>query len=305
MSDGEVDVVVIAVTWNSSEVIAGLIDSVPGAMCELSWSLVVVDNASSDATLEIVATSAPDATVLQLGRNAGYAAGINAGLRGQGARKAVLVVNPDVRLDRGCVRTLVEALTDPTVGVAVPSLRDASGRLTFSQHRDPTVFRALGDALLGGGRAGRLEALGETVTRPESYASSIDVDWASGAVMALSTSCVEAVGNWDESFWLYSEETDYCLRARALGYRVRYISDARAVHLEGDTHADAYLWTTLTLNRVRLYRRGHGRLSSAGFQGAVMVNEALRGLAGRRASRTALAALVKPISAASPGPITP
>jgi len=123
--------------------------------------------------------------------------------------------------------------------------------------------------------------------------------------MALSRTCVDQVGPWDESFWLYSEETDYCLRARDAGYRTRYVSDAYAVHLESDSHSDAHLWSTLTVNRVRFYRRRHGRFSSACFQGAVMMNEAVRGLAGRGASRTALAALVKPIGSVSPGPLAP
>ena len=123
--------------------------------------------------------------------------------------------------------------------------------------------------------------------------------------MALSPACVAAVGMWDESFWLYSEETDYCLRARDAGFRVRYVPYARAVHLEGDSHADPHLWSTMALNRVRLYRRRHGRLSSASFRGVVVLNEAVRGLAGRRASRTALAALLKPIASVSPGPLRP
>ena len=204
-------------------VLGGLLESLASATSDLSWHVIIVDNSSSDNTLEVARELIPDATVIQLGKNAGYAAAINAGIRAGAPNRAIVVANPDVRLDAGCVKTLVDALADPTIGIAVPNLRDATGTLTFSLHRDPTVGRALGDALLGGGRAGRFEALGEAVTRPERYRAARDVDWASGAIMALSTACVDAVGPWDESFWLYSEETDYCLRARDAGFRVRYV----------------------------------------------------------------------------------
>ena len=303
MADDDVDVVVVAVTWNSAGVIGGLLDSLADAMLELSWHVVIVDNASSDGTPEIGKGLSPEATVIQLGRNAGYAAGINAGLKAAAPRRAFVVVNPDVRFDEGCISTLVEELSDESIGIAVPSVRDADGQRSFSLHRDATVRRALGDALLGGGRAGRFEALGEAVTRPDRYLTSRDVDWASGAVMALSPACVGEVGAWDESFWLYSEETDYCLRAREAGYRVRYVADARVVHLGGDLPRDPQLWSTMTVNRVRLYGRRHGRLNTAAFHAAVMINEALRSVSGRGTSRTALAALARPISSVSPGPV--
>ena len=63
-------------------------------------------------------------------------------------------MNPDVRFDKGCIRALVEVLADPTIGIAVPNLRNVDGRLAFSLRRDPTVLRAFGDTVLGGGRAG-------------------------------------------------------------------------------------------------------------------------------------------------------
>lgn len=192
------------------------LESLPEAMGHLSWRLIVADNGTSEDTLEIAVASAPDATVIEIGRNAGYAAGINVGLLQASAGKAVVVVNPDVRFDPGCIETLAGELAEPTVGIAAPKLRDATGQLAFSLRRDATVRRALGEALLGGGRAGRFDALGDVLTNPESYRTSRDVDWASGALTGL---CGRGWCAWDESFWLYSEETEYCLRERATGER--------------------------------------------------------------------------------------
>ncbi len=290
----EVDVAVVTVTWNSAAVIGDLLDSLPAAMGDCSYVVVVADNASSDDTLAIVATTAPAARRIQVGRNAGYAAGINAGISAAEPSRAVVVINPDVRLGKGAVAALISALDASDVGVVVPMLRAADGQLTCSLRRDPTVLRALGEALLGGDRAGRHQLLGETVTDPRVYELATDVDWGSGAVMAISRSCIDAVGEWDESFWLYAEETDFCLRARDAGFRVRYEPAARAMHIEGEAAENPYLWTTLTTNRVRLFRKRHGKVHSAVFWGAVTLNEAIRAVAGRQTSRAALRELLRP-----------
>lgn len=297
-------VTVITVTWNSQSILRCFLESLPAAMGELNWQLVLADNNSRDSTMEIAQLLRADARLVQLGRNAGYAAGINAAVDAAEPGTDFLVSNPDIRLDAGCGTLLMEALGEPGVGIAVPQLRDAAGRLVFSIRRDATVLRALGEALLGGDRAGRWAPWGETVTRVEPYARPADVDWASGALMAISRECAERVGRWDETMWLYSEETDYCLRAREAGFRIRYVPEARAVHFGGDSGDNPMLWTALTVNRIRLFERRHSRLHTAAFRSAVTLNEALRALAGRSTSRAALRSLTHSRRLAPPRPPT-
>lgn len=296
------EVTVVTVTWNSESVIREFLECLPAAMEGLSWQLVIADNASQDSTVEIARSAMGDGRLVQVGRNAGYAAGINAAVRAAEAGTHLLVANPDVRLDAGSGELLVGALSEQGVGIAVPQLRDASGRLTFSIRRDATVLRAIGEALIGGDRAGRWATLGETVTTPETYERAGDVDWASGAIMAISRGCVESVGPWDETMWLYSEETEYCLRAREAGFRVRYVPNARALHIGGESGESSMLWTALTVNRIRLFERRHSRLHTAAFRSAVTMNEALRALAGRATSKAALRTLTGSRQLAPPRP---
>lgn len=300
----EVDATVVTVTWNSQSVIQGFLESVPAAMGGLSWQLVVADNASGDATVEIIRSTMPAARLVQVGRNAGYAAGINTAVAVSDHGTDLLIANPDVRLDSGSGKILIEALSQPAVGIAVPQLRDVDEHLTFSIRRDPTVLRALGEAVLGGDRAGRWASLGETVTRHEAYERPTDVDWASGAIMAVSRQCAESLGCWDETMWLYSEETDYCLRAREAGWRVRYEPGARAMHIGGESGENAELWTALTVNRIRLFARRHSGLHTAAFRTAVTLNEGLRALAGRPRSRAALRTLTRSRRLGPPQPPT-
>jgi GT2 family glycosyltransferase len=300
-------VAVVIVTWNSAPVLPGFLAALPDGMAGLDWRLVVADNDSADDTVEVLRTLAPDATIVQTGRNAGYAAGINAALGAagewDGGYEAVVICNPDIRMRQGCAKRLVDTLGDE-VGIAVPLLyEDGRDAPLFSLRRESSVSRALGEAVIGNRRAGRFPRLSELVTDPAAYQRPTRADWATGALMAVSANCLTACGPWDESFFLYSEETEYCLRARDRGYVTQLEPAAEAVHLGGDSRVSPRLWTLLTLNRVRLYGRRHGAVATACFRGAVLLRETSRALLGRKASRAAAAALLRPGSLrATPGP---
>ncbi|MER5636123.1 glycosyltransferase [Kitasatospora sp. NPDC002227] len=287
-------VAVIVVTWNSAEVLPGLLDSLERGLLGISWELTVADNASADMTLDVVRSAVPSARIVQTGYNAGYAAAINAALAGIDPCTAVLILNPDIRLAEGCVATMLRELDTPGTGLVVPRLTGESGTLTHSLRREPAVLRAWGEALLGNRRAGRWPALGELVTDGSAYATTTTADWATGAALLVSWECVRACGPWDESFFLYSEETEYALRARDLGYLTRLAPEASAVHLEGDSEVSPRLWTLLTLNKVRLFRRRHSLPATALFWTATLLREGSRALLGHTRSRRAAAALLSP-----------
>jgi GT2 family glycosyltransferase/glycosyltransferase involved in cell wall biosynthesis len=289
-SDVEVNVVIV--THNSASVLPRCLESlVHGLDGVLGHRIVVVDNASTDETVALAATITPEATVLEVGHNAGYATAINLAVAKLPATPYLLVLNPDIRLGRGCVRALIDAMDRPGVGIAAPRLADDDGRIQFSLRREPTVRRAFAEAVLGGRRASRHGTLGEIVGQPHRYDYEQPVAWATGAALLISRECLEEVGPWDESFFLYSEETDFALRARDLGYLTWYTPSARAVHLGGESNTSPTLWARLTTNRVRLFAKRHGRLRTSLFRSAVMLNEGLRATLGSPTHRAALAAL--------------
>ena len=159
--------------------------------------------------------------------NVGYAGGINRGVREASPADAILVLNPDVRLKAGSVAPLLDALHQPGTGIVVPQLRSADGTLEPSLRREPTLLRALGLEKTG------MAALSERVADAEEYTYPHRVDWAQGAVVLMSRACFDALNGWDESFFLYSEETDLSLRARDLGLLTRYEPGSVAVHIGG------------------------------------------------------------------------
>lgn len=286
-------VAIIVVTFNSERLLADLVESLPaGAGANVCWKLIVADNDSQDATVPSLRRLAPDCTIVEMGRNAGYAAGINAAIRMAGECDAFLVLNPDVRLDPGCVPTLLRTLDSPGVGIAVPRLLDADGKMILSMRREPSVLRAFGDACLGAERAGRWRALGEMVSDENLYTARRRTDWAEGSTQMLSRECWHACGPWDESFFLYSEEADFDLRARDAGFATVYEPSAGAVHLEGDSGNSPQLWTLLQLNRVRHFRRRNALVPATAFWFATVLREASRAMLGKAQSRRALAALL-------------
>lgn len=287
-------VAVVVVTYHSSQLLADLIASLPSGMGNLEWHLVIVDNDSSDDSVAQARHLAPQATVIETGRNAGYAAGINAGVAAAPQHGYILVLNPDVRLLPGCVPALVAALDTPGIGLAAPHLIDGEGVRIDTQRREPSIVRTMADALLGAHRAGKIAGLGEVVTDEDRYRSETLTDWAEGSTLLVSKACWDACGPWDESFFLYSEETDFALRSRDAGFSTRYTPSAHAIHLEGDSGQSPALWALLNLNRVRLYRRRHGAVLGALYWTVLLVREGSRALLGRPVNRAATRALLSP-----------
>jgi GT2 family glycosyltransferase len=280
---------VVIVTYNSAGEIPELLHSLRVAGNELTNHVVVVDNASQDESVAVA--RALGATCIELGANRGYAAAINVGRRYVRGCRALLILNPDTRLEPSSLRRLLAALADPSVGVAVPRLVDSHGATLRSLRREPSVARAFGDALLGDHWRGRPSWFSEVVWDREIYERSRDVDWATGAALAVSQDCNELLGPWNEEFFLYSEEVEFAARVRAAGLRIRYVPDAVVTHREGGSGRSDQLVALTAVNRVRYYRARHGRAPAAAFTAAVLLSEALR--SAHSAHRASLRAVLR------------
>lgn len=268
---------VIIVTHNSGDAVGGLLDSLAQGLEGVGRTRVlVVDNDSRDDTCAIARAHSLPVEVIETGRNAGYAAGINIGYRAIDPADHVLVLNADLRLGHGAAATLVDRLADPGTGIVAPRLIEPDGRLAHSVRREPSVLTAWSEAVLGGHLAARL-GIGEVVSHPAIYyRCGGSVAWATGAALLIGSAARQAIGDWDEDYFLYSEETDYMRRARAKGLKVIYEPRASAVHVGGESGTSAYLHAVLTANRIRYFQTYHGAMSAALFRTGVMLGEAIR-----------------------------
>lgn len=291
---GPVDIVIIVVTHNSAELMQAFLSSLPAALeGTQSAKLIVVDNDSSDGTADLVRSFAPWADVVDSGSNLGYGAAINIGLRRHRAKRGTYILNPDAVPAPGSIRPLLDATeADPKVGIAVPRIFNSTGGLKYSLRREPTLLRAVGEALLGGRRSARFAPLGDLIRDPNYYVDGATADWATGAALFVPTHASDAVGMWDERFFLYSEETDYALRMADAGMYIRLVAASSVIHPGGDMSRSPWLWSLVAVNRTRLYAKRHGRLASILYWLVVLGNESARSAIGRPTHRAAVQALL-------------
>jgi GT2 family glycosyltransferase len=288
------DCAVVVVTHDNAGDVDALLGSLPAAAPGLALRVVVVDTDSSDDTVWRVGMT-PGVEVVELGANVGYAAAINRGRALVEPGTPVLVLNADLELRPGSVTRMLDVAAEPGVGVVAPQLLDERGEVADSLRREPSLARALGDALFGHRLPRRPGWFGEIVRDPADYGRRHDVDWAVGAAYLITGACAEAVGPWAERYFLYSEEVDYCARVRDAGYRVVYVPEARVVHREGGSGRRKETAALLALIRVRYFRSRHGAWSGAAFWSIVVLAEALR--AGDPTHRFALRTLLDPWTA--------
>ena len=273
--DGCVDAAVVVVTYNSSGDIGRLLDSLRAETPDLTLRVVVADNSSDDGTLGLVHRGHPDVIAFPTGGNRGYSAGINAAMERAGEAATVVVLNPDLRVGRGSLKTMLDRLRGSHAGAVVPRLVDEDGATSPSLHREPSLPRALGDALLGRRVPDRPGWLATTDFNTESYAHAHPVQWASGAALMVQRSVADVVP-WDESYFLYSEETDFFRRLRMLDETVWYEPAAAMTHAGGGSGASAELNALMAVNRTRYVRKYHSAAYAALFHAILVLSEVLR-----------------------------
>lgn len=279
------DLTVVIVAYNSAQVIGPLLDSIPAALGPLRADVVVVDNSSKDGTAEFVEKHG---VRVVRSPNVGFAGGINRGVREGADSDAILILNPDVRLAAGSVPPLLDALRLPSTGVAAPKVLNEDGTLFPSLRREPSLGRAMGLNWTGS------PFFAEYVKDPADYERPAVADWALGAVLLFSRACFDALDGWDESYFLYSEETDFCLRARDRGLLTRYQPDSVAVHLGGGSGQNERTHAMQILNRVRLYRRRHSPAAAWAYFALTVASESTWMVRAGARSRFAVTTLLRP-----------
>lgn len=280
-----VPVDVVVVTYNSAATIGPLLDSLPAAAGTLSYRTAVVDNGSTDTTCEVVRRRG-DAELVQA-HNDGYASGLNRGVAVLDGAGPILMLNPDCVLEAGCVQRMVEALEETRSGIIVPAILDPDGKVARSLRRRPSLLRSVG---LG---ESRWPLLSEVVTDSAAYERRHRVAWATGAILLVARNCYEDLGGLDESFFMYSEETDFCFRASDLGYATCFEPSARVVHIGAASGKSPELYAMQALNRVRLYRRRQALVPSLLFFLLAVCRELARSAGGDPEARRAFEALTR------------
>ncbi|MGH9166097.1 MAG: glycosyltransferase family 2 protein [Acidimicrobiales bacterium] len=194
--------------------------------------VVVVDNASGDGAEAALAAADPAAVFVATGSNLGYGGAANRGAA-VATGSMLLVCNPDLVVGRGCVAALVAALdADQRLALVGPRIDDPDGGLYPSPRRFPGVGVALGHAFLG------LVAPRNRFTRAYrmldwDHDRAGPADWVSGSCFLARRTAWDALGGFDESYFMYAEDVDLCWRAWKSGWSVGFEPAGRVVHTKG------------------------------------------------------------------------
>lgn len=221
------------VTHNSRPDLEAFFEGQLEAARALRQPVIVVDNASTDGGPELVSTLLDPERgerLVELGRNAGYAAAVNAALAAAPGVD-LLLLNPDVEVKNArATEELARALDEhPRAGVVAPKLVDSDGRAQSTARRFPTPFSILGGTGLGR-RVPHLRRANERYLSIPAGDSPSKVDWAIGAALLIRRKASDEVGSWDERFFLYVEDVDFCRRLARAGWEVVYVPQVALHH---------------------------------------------------------------------------
>lgn len=269
------DVAVLVVTYKNAQDMGKLLQSLRRETADQSIKVIVADNSPTPETLDALSSS-PDVLAFSTGGNMGYAGGLNQAMERAGEADCFLVLNPDLWIDAGSIRAMRDRMASSRAGVVVPILLDEDGSTYPSLRREPSVLRSVGDALWGSRIPSRPGWLSEMDFDPNSYLHPHPVDWATGAALLISADVVSAVGSWDEQFFLYSEEIDFCRRVRDLGSSVWFEPNARMTHQRGGSGASPDLSALMAVNRIRYARKYSGTSRSLLVHCTVAAGELVR-----------------------------
>jgi len=236
---------------------------------------VVVDHGSTDGTLDLVRGRFPAVRLVEQ-ENRGLAAGWNRGLA-ETAAELVLVVNSDAWLVGDGLAELVRvAERRPDAGLIGPRLLNTDGSLQRSVRGFPTPWRLATEYLFLRKLAPRSRALNAFYGSGFDHRSERDAEFVMGACFLLRRAAFEAVGPFDEAFFLFSEETDWCFRAREAGWKVVFTPAAECVHVGGATHGGR-LFRENVRGHLRFVDKHQGRRAAERVRRLLWLSLVLRG----------------------------
>lgn len=241
------DISVIVVSWNTCELLRQCLQSIidepgvriipagqpsggPAPADTLAVEIIVVDNASNDGSAQMVQAEFPQAALIVNRHNAGFAAANNqaaAQARGQ----ALFLLNPDAYLLAGAMTGLARFLSaHPEAAVVGPNVLNPDGTWQAAAFRFATLWDLVCEAVFLSVLWPRSPLFARKELGGFNRDAVREVDWVQGCALLVRRDVWEAVGPFDEGYWMYVEELDWCRRAKGMGCRIFFTPDARVVH---------------------------------------------------------------------------
>lgn len=258
----------VVISFNTRELLRDCLQSVfaqvPGEL-----EVVVVDNASADGSPALVRADFPSVRLIANSENVGYAAAINQSLQGLGTQP-VLILNSDIVIEPGAVQALQEYLdAHPQAGMVAPQLILPDGSVQPTWRRGFSLRAFAAQQLL-------LDKLSRGASQPPP--TTVGVEHLDGAALLVRGEALQAVGLMDEGYWMYCEDSDWCLRFRQAGWELHYVPAARMLHHHGASSRKTRgeMIASYNLAAARYFRLHHGPLEGLMARWLGVLGTALR-----------------------------
>ena len=269
------DLSIVVVSYNTRDELVRCLQSIRAAARDgLETELIVVDNASSDGSAELVERRFPEAVLIQNGTNAGFGRANNQAFHVARGRY-VLMLNPDTEVRPDTLRELVRfADAHPRAGAVGARLENSDGSLQHSAFQFPDLRQAL----FGFFDIVPLDARINGRYRVEQYERPFEADHLLGACLLLRQDALEQVGKLDPHYFMYFEETDLCIRLKRAGWQNLYTPTARVLHLGAASTAASRERMSVEFHRSQayFYRKQYGVPGYAALKAIVWLGIAYR-----------------------------
>ncbi len=281
---------IVIVSWNVCDLLRCCLHALLADQGDLAMEIIVVDGASADGSVAMVADEFPFVHLIASNENLGFPKGNNVGMEAANGRYTLLL-NPDTIVKKGALETMLTYLqTHPSIGLVGAQLLNADGSVQSSRRRFPTMATAFFESTW-------LQPIAPKRVLDAYYVHDVDdgetavVDWVMGACMMTRREIIETIGGMDEAYFMYSEELDWQRRINDAGWKVVYLPTAQVVHYTGKSSEQAVTARHINFQRAKLryFRLYHGEKKAwvlrvfllMGYLSQILI-ESVKGVAGHK-----------------------
>jgi GT2 family glycosyltransferase len=272
------DISIVIVAWNAKHYLELCLESLLTAPTRRSMETIVVDNASSDGTSEMIANRFPWVKLIKSQENLGFSRGNNLGIR-QAQGRYIALVNPDVIVLPGCLDALADFLDqNPKVGNVGPRVFNPDMTQQSTCRRFPTLWNNLCSATGLATKFTNWRIFGGEHMFYFPHDRTLAVDVLVGCFSFIRREAFDDVGLLDENLFMYGDDVDWCRRARKAGWQMAFYPDARAIHDRGKITAPYPVRFALAQQRSVLYywSKYHGFFGRLGIRSILFFHHLAR-----------------------------
>jgi len=248
------DLSIIVTHYNTPELLDICLNSIKKTINNIEKEIIVVDSESKERTQELIKEKHSAVKFISFEKNVGYSKIVNAGIK-KAKGDYILILNADIIVLESAVAKMLKYIrSHPKAGIVGPQLIDFTGNIQVSCFSFPSIGFILARRTFFGRTKTGKKLLERFISKESNISAPKEVDWLQGSAMMIRKEAIEKVGLWNEKFFMYFEDTDWCRRFWQNGYKVVYLPAAKMAHYY---HRTSKKWGPLLDPFINKYARLH------------------------------------------------